>query len=631
MLTEIRDRSSGAFAWVIAALIIIPMAFWGVQEYASTEANPSLLEIGDQKISQSEFEANLSSEQQRVRRLMGDNVNEDFLSSDSFRQSVLQRLVNRALLKQVAEDENYRVSNEQLADEIRKSDLFQLDGKFNQEAYERFLISSQFSKRRYEDSLRDDLALQQVMNGYEESAIVLPDEMRALLEAQVERRSFDVATLKQQDFVGEISVSQAEIEEHFNANQPDFMSPQKVSIEYLELNRDELGEEIEIVEEELRESYEQNAEAYISSAKRETRHILLATGGDEDDAAQLAKAQNLVSELRSGADFSELAKSHSQDPSSAEKGGSLGLVEAGQMVPEFEKATFALEQDAISDPVKSTFGYHIIQVTDIQASEQQSFDDVRLDLLRDEREQRAEERLIDLTDQLRDLAFEQPDNLDAAADKLGLELRKSELFDRNQGEGIAASPKIREVAFSEEVLIEELNSEPLELADGQVVVLRRLEEQEAAPKELSEVSARITEVVKNQKAIEKARVKGVELLAAAKLDWASISSNETLDLVSHNLSLIDQSRAIDPQVMEYVSSLQVKDGVASIGSVTGRNGDVHIVRLREIVAGDVETVSEQIKDATRRVLAQRNGGSLLTTYLDQLTEEQLAGIDLSTL
>ena len=115
--------------------------------------------------------------------------------------------------------------------------------------------------------------------------------------------------------------------------------------------------------------------------KRETRHILLSTNNDEDEKAQLAKAKELVAELKIGGDFVALAKENSQDPGSASNGGSLGWVERGQMVPEFEQATFDLGIDEISEPIKSQFGYHIIQVQKIQTPEQQKFEEVRLDLL----------------------------------------------------------------------------------------------------------------------------------------------------------------------------------------------------------------------------------------------------------
>lgn len=620
MLTEIRDRSSGWFAWVIAALIIIPMAFWGVQEYATVEANPSLIEFGDQKITKADFDARLNSEQQRVRQQMGDNINEDFLSSDSFKQSVLQRLVNSAVIEQVAIDQNYRVSDAQLAQQIKQSQLFQLDGKFNQEAYDRFLVTSQYSKTRYEDLLRKDVVVQQVTNGYQESAIVLPDEVRTLLEVQAERRSFDVATLRKEPFVALAEVSDAQVEEYYSANTASFMEPEKMSVEYLELNIAELAEGIEVSEEELEEVYQQNAEAYMSSAKRATRHILLSTTGDEDASAQLAKAEQLVSELRAGADFAELAKAHSQDTGSAQLGGSLGMVERGQMVAEFEEATFALEKDAISDPVKSQFGYHIIQVTDIQTPEQQSFADVRFDLLQEERERKAQDLLIEKTEQLRDLVFEQPDNLDTAAEELGLELRSTDLFSRTAGDGIASSTAVRNVAFSEEVMIEELNSEPIEVSDEQLVVVRKKDVQAAAPMALADVRTQIISLLSEEKARAAAAARGEELLIQAKSDWANINDQENLEYASHTVSLIDQNRAVSPELLQKVSTLQLTAAGPEIVSVVDRNGDFHIVRLRKVEAGDISKISEQIKDSTRRVLAQRNGQALVSTYIESLKQ-----------
>lgn len=628
MLTEIRDRSSGVFAWVIAALIIIPMAFWGVQDYATTEANPVLVEFGDQKITQNQYQEELQTQQARMRERMGENANEALLGSDAFKQSVLRSLVNRALIQQVAKDENYQVSNEQLVSAIKDSELFQLDGEFNQEAYDRYLIGTRYTKKRYEDLMRQDLIMQQVTQGYDESAIVMPDDVRELLEFQAEKRSFDVLSVRKVDFVDEAEASEQEIADYYEQNPDRFMDPQKVSIQYIELNVDEIAPTIEVDEDELQAVYEQNQDNYMSTAKRETRHILLSTRGGEDEGEQLQKAQDLVEQLRNGADFAELAKEHSQDPGSARNGGSLGLVEPGQMVPEFEKATFELEQDAISEPIKSPFGYHIIQVLDIQSPEQQSFEDVRFDLLQAEREVRAQEQLINLTDQLKDLAFEQSDNLDAAAEQLELTLNTTDLFSRVQGSGIATSQVIRDVAFSEEVLVEGLNSEPIELGEGQVVVLRKLEEQPEAVKPLTEVSDQISVVVKDEKANAAALEAGEQLFEKAKADWDGVAADEALELASHTISLLEPNRAVAPNVTQAITDMQLNNGDPSYEMVTDFNGDVHILRLRTIAAGDISGVSEQIKEATRRVLAQRNGSALLNSYLQQLQQEKAP--DLST-
>lgn len=621
MLTEIRDRSSGWFSYVIAGLIIIPMAFWGVQEYANTEANPSVVEIGEQKITQADFQQQFSSQQQRMRQAMGENVDNNFLSSDSFKQRVLQEMINRALVEHVALDQNYRVGDSQLADLIKANEIFQVDGKFDPAAYEQYVLSSQFSRTRFENALREDQRLNQVTSGYEESALVLPDEIRELLEIQAEKRSFDVVTVRQQDYLDGIQVGDDEIASYYEENQDAYLKPEKMSINYLELNLDTISENIEVDEDELLAYYEENVESFISTEKREARHILLSTNNNEDEDEQLAKAESLLEQLRGGYDFAELAKENSQDPGSASNGGSLGVIEPGQMVPEFDQAAFSLAQDEISEPIRTQFGYHIIQVVNVEEPVQQSFEEVKFDLMLEERERLAEETLLEQVDELRNLAFEQPDNLDVAAEQLGVTVLTSELFDRDNGEGIAASALVRGAAFGGEVLDDEINSEPIEVAEGQYVVIRKADYQPAEPKQLAEVSAEISTTLTQQKASDAARTAGESLLEQARLNWESLTADEGVSVTSHTVALIDNNRVVSPSVLQKVATMQAPNGVAVIDTANDLGGDYHIIRLTSVQPGDVNTVSAQIKDSTRRILAQRNGRSLINNYLLSLGDK----------
>ena len=635
MLTEIRDRSSGWFAWIIAALIIIPMAFWGVQEYASTEATPTLIEIGDQKITENQFQSQLASEQQRQRQANGNQVNNSLLNSEFFKRNVLDQMINRSLIDQISTDQNYQISNSDLAELIKQNPIFQVDGKFNSDAYERYVISSQFSKTQFENAIRNDSRVSQVLSGYQESALVLPDEVRTLLEFQAEKRSFDLVSIKQQNYIDAVEVSDDEISTYYTDNEDRFMESEKVSLSYLELDINQLMLDVEVNEDELLAIYEQNVESYISTETRQTRHILLSTDGDNDDD-QLAKANALVTELRDGGDFSELAKNNSEDPGSAASGGDLGVVERGVMVEEFETATFALEEGAISDPVKSQFGYHIIQVNKINASAQQAFADVRFDIEQLEKQRIAEEDLIDRVELLRDFAYEQPDNLDSAAEELSLEILTTELFDQVSGDGIAANAVIRDTAFSEAVLYEGTNSEPIEISEGRYVVVRKLDHQESKPKELSQVSDQVKELLVAQKASAAASDDGEKLLLQAEANWQeltdSIAESEVIELTSHTVSLADQERSVDTSVLVEVSNMQAPSSDAPIiTTVSANNGDFYIVRLTDIQAGDLNEVSEQIKDNTRRLIEQRNGQSLASAYLESLRTKLVPEIDTSAL
>ena len=243
----------------------------------------------------------------------------------------------------------------------------------------------------------------------------------------------------------------------------------------------------------------------------------------------------------------------------------------------------------------------------------------KFDLQQEERDRLAEEILLEQADQLRDLAFEQPDNLDGAAEQLGLSIETSALFDRGTGEGVAASAQVRNAAFSEELLVDEINSEPIEVSEGHYVVIRKASYQASEPKPLDAVREQITALLSAQKAAEAAQAAGNSLLKKAESDWQSVSDDESLQVVSHTVALIDNNREVAGEVLQKVTSMQLTDGFPSLAAVEGRNGDFHLVRLTNITAGNVNTVSEQIKASTRRILAQRNGQSLMLTYIDSLS------------
>jgi len=160
----------------------------------------------------------------------------------------------------------------------------------------------------------------------------------------------------------------------------------------------------------------------------------------------------------------------------------------------------------------------------------------------------AEDELLSRVDQLRDLAFEQPDDLDLIAEELELTIQTTELFDRNSGTGIAANAAVRNAAFSDLVLFENINSEPIETAAGQYAVIRKLDFQETRPTELALVTDQIKQILIDQRASDAAAEQGQTLLAQAQSDWqqlvATAEQNENLEIQTHTVSLADQERVV---------------------------------------------------------------------------------------
>jgi len=628
MLTDIRDRSSGVFAWFIAALIIIPMAFFGVSEYASTEARPTIVEIGDQKIIQQEYQARLLQAQNQARESNPSLANSDVLNSEFYKRQVLQSMIDQSITAHVASEYNYQVGDKAIDKVISEDPNFQTDGKFDQSLYNIFASSrGPGGASQIRSDLRAASLSRQVVSGYQESALVLPNEVRELLQIQAEKRTFDLITIKQSDFNDKVSVTDADINEQYSTNIDQYMLPDRTSISYIELDKSLIAQDLTIEESRLQELYDEYKESFVSGETRTTRHILLNTGGDNDDDVQKAKIEDLASQLAAGADFSELAKAHSQDPGSAQNGGLLGEVARDEMVEEFNDAMFALAEGEVSAPVETQFGYHLIQVERINAIEADSFESLRVDLEFEERERLAEDLIIEQAEQLRNSLFEQPDSLEGVAQELGLTVRTTALFSREEGVGVALNEAVRAAAFSEQVQNDGVNSELIETADGVYLGLRKLDFAASEPKKLTDVSAEIKSSLTTERAIAAAKEAGDSVIARAESDWQSLANDSEIEIATHTISMIDTSRTVANDVLREVIKMRLDDVATKVYSFTGANGDFNVVRLTQVVPGDLAAVSQQVKDATRSLIEQRNGQSLFGAYIKGLNEELAAEIN----
>ena len=624
MLTEIREKSTGVFAWVIALLIIIPMAFFGVNEYVSSQPEPIVVKIGEQKITQRAYQSAIARQQQYMRRLMGENVDANLLNSPQFKQNVLQQLISQAVVSNTAEENNYRIGDSQLSELIKDSDVFKKDGKFNAEAYDKYVRSQQYSKNQFEVRLRDQSRLAQVSSGYQESAFVLPAELNKLIALRSEERSFDLTSIAIDEFIKTVNISDEQIATHYEANKINYYQPEQVSIEYLQVKLDDVLPEVSVSEDELKAIYEQNAESYGTPEKRNVRHILLKLEKDstEEQEKQIKEqALKLIAELKAGADFSKLAEKHSQDPGSASQGGDLGQISYGQMVKPFEEAAYKLAKNEISEPIKSRFGYHIIRVDDIEAASN-SYESVRDDIEQQERTRIAENLLLERAEQLTDLTYEHPDSLEVAAEELKLIVQKSKLFTRQNGEGIARFPMIRQAAFSEDVLIENINSEIIEMSPTEYVVLRKLELKESAPKPLEQVKEDIVTLLKNTEAKRLVREKGAALVKEIQAGkWSDIISREKLNATSYTVSLANKTGVINPGVLKRIFAMSMDAEQPAIDGLQDAAGTYYLFTLNKIEQSDVSQVDDKVKQDAVDILSRRTGESYLDSYMSGLSED----------
>ncbi len=544
MLQIIRDRAQGFLAWVIVLLISIPFALWGINEYIGGGGEVTVAKVNGNEISQQALQRELFRQRQQIQQALGGRLDPALFPEERLRSQVLEQMIQRELLIQAAQNSGLRIADAHLGSYIRSAPDFQQEGQFSPELYERILSREGMSPGMFEISVRQDLLTAQLQAGLILTTFSTGHEQDAYRRLLGQQRDVGFVVVPLQRFEEAVEVSEEAVERFHEENGDLFRLPERVSVDYLELSVDGIAAGINVGEQELRERYEAQIANYRKPEERHLRHILLAAEPDDSDSAVAARKQadELREQLLAGASFEELAKEYSDDPGSAESGGDLGFLSPGMLDAAFEKAAFSLEQGALSEPVRSAFGYHLIRVEAVRGGEVSPFDEVRGRILDEVKRERAGQQFYEQAEQLANLAYEFPDSLEEAAVRLGIEVQTSEPFGRQGGEGVFADPRVSAVAFSEEVLESGYNSEPIDISNDHQVVLRVRERFPAARRPLAEVREQIEARLRRDGAVDEAQQLADAMLArlrsgespeavaqAEGLEWKRVTAERTGD------------------------------------------------------------------------------------------------------
>lgn len=517
MLEKIRDGSQGVIAKSILVLVILSFAFAGVSSYLGSTTDVPAAEVNGDQITKAELEQAFQSERSRMEQQLGEmfaalSADEKYLQS--IKQSVLERLVADKLIDQAAKAMGLRVSDEQIVAAMRAEPAFQTDGKFDNDRYQAILRQLGYQPQTFRDMMRVDMTRRQLTAALVGTEFVLPGEAKQLAELQGQTRDVRYVIVDSAPFLATAVVTDEQVKNYYDANQGQFMSPEMVSLEYVELNAADFAKNNPVSDEEAQTYYEEHKAQYVSNEKRLAAHILVMPGNDE--AAAKAKAEDLAKQLDSGADFADLAKANSDDTLSAEQGGKLDWFEPGVMDPAFDAALFALNKGQHSAVVKTDFGFHIIKLLDVQSGATVPFADVKAKIVAQLQDKKAVDQFYSLQSKLADTSYEVPDTLSETAKAVGVDVKTTALFSRDNAPAELNKPDLVKAAFSETVMLKGLNSEVIELEPNHVVVIRVKEHHDAGTLALAEVKANITERLKQDQANEAARAKAQELMAQVK-------------------------------------------------------------------------------------------------------------------
>jgi len=623
MLQTIRDKAQGWFAWVIVSLLILVFAVWGVGSYFAPDPDPVIVDVNGQETHWREFQREMSQTRQRLRESLGSRYDERLFPAELLQQQVVERFINQALLRDMSQNNGMRISDAQLAAAIRGYQPFQADGQFSTDRYRQLLQMQGLSEAGFEQRLRSDETIAQVQSGLTDSEFSTVSEVSRGLELLEQTRTLSHMDFQAADFADGIELDKQAVEDYYQQNLARFSDPEQVSVDYLDLNLDTLADKITIPEDQVRQRYDDSRETFTSAETRKARHILVELPADADDAAVAAAEQKLAviqQRLAAGEAFAEVAKEASDDPGSAANGGDLGTFGRGAMVPAFDEVVFSLALNTVSEPVRTPFGFHIIEVLEIVGGETRPYEDVRAELLHEMQIQEAEQQFYELGELLANISYEQPDSLEPAAEAVGLTIQHVGPFARDNGEGIAAEQAFADNAFRSDLIASGTNSEVLELGPTRAIVMRIADHQPATPKPLDEVRAEVEQGARQLQAGKEASRLGGALLEQLKsgADPSQLASEHGRAWIDDGTIGRDDSKlSAELRQALFSASPPEKDSVGSFTGTRSEAGDFVLLWISAVSnsdAGVADAVKlEQMGRTLARIKAQAEYAALLVS------------------
>jgi len=625
VLQSIRERLTGILAFAILGILIVPFALVGVNEYFTSSSGNIVARINESEITFNDFNQSFSNYRRQMQSIMGAAYDPVEFDQLIIRRQHLDSLIDQELMTQAAQLMGLDVDDDTLAEEIRKIPAFQVEGQFNTDVYQSRLQAQGLSPKQFQREMRSQFVISQLPQNITASSIATSTELEESVALLDQSRTFSTVMLPAEVADPTPEFDAAEITAWYDSHTDQYQSQEQVIIEYVELDAAFLPPGLPPEEDVLREQFEAQKARFISPEQRQVSHILIEVAVDAGEAEKETArqtAEDLSKRARAGEDFATLAMENSQDKGSAAQGGDLGWVETGVMVQAFENAMYELSMEApISDPVQTGFGWHVIQLREIRESTGMTFDEARMTLVAEYEDDLASRAFLEQADRLVDLIYEDPTTLESAALVLDLQVKEAGPFTRTGGEqGVAANPEVVEAAFSDLVLLQGSVSDPVNLDENHLVMVRLKEHLPVALKPLEEVRDEIVATLGDNLARDNAEAKAVELLAAlqnGESEFETLATESGLEFARHD-AIKRNSFVPDVTLVQEIFRLQAPDEGATVQTVLPTSNGFAVVELHSITQGVLEGGELLAKKQYERYIANSNASQEATALMRQL-------------
>lgn len=510
---------------LLVILIFPSFVLFGVDGYQRfNQGGPVVAEVGDQSIHQDELDQVKRQQGDRIRQ-QNPNLDPKLFDSAAFERQVLENMVNERVVQLAAQQFLLTVSDEQLARYLATSPELQAirkpDGSVDLKQYQALLAAQGLSPQGFEAKTRADLVVDQVLQTV--MASDLGEGLRSAHQAWMQQRSIQWTRIDPQSFAGQIQPTEAVLKAQYEKLQSRLKTEEAIDGEWVAFSADDLMGQVSLKAEDVRAYYDQNQKLYGTLEQRRARHVLIAipenAQGDALKQAQ-AKAESALKAVQANPkSFPQVAQKQSEDPGSAQQGGDLGWFGQADMVKPFADAAFGLKKGEISGLVRSSFGFHIIQVLDIKPGSLKPFETVRPAIEAQLKRQLAQQAFAEAAEQFTNMVYEQSDSLDPVIKKFNLKRQAFKGMTRQTVQGLPPellNPKVKEALFDAQTIKLQRNTSAVEVKPSQLVSARVTSHHPARVLTFDEARGAVTQTVKTEQSLAMAKDAANELLAQVK-------------------------------------------------------------------------------------------------------------------
>lgn len=590
-----------------------------------TNSTETVARVGDQTITVQDIRQQLAEVQKRGQ------IPKQFEAI--YAQQILRQLVFDKEIEYEANRLSIRVTNEETAERIKQflPAAFSGGSPIAMDQYAQ-LIQQQFQMpvQQFEELVRKEILREKFQKLVTDGISISPAELQEQFLFQNQKIKLEYALIKPDDLEAKIVPADAEIKAEYDKNKSRYQVPERRVVRYALLDTIKMRQNVQISDDELKLQYQKNIQDYQVPNRVHVEHILFMTVGKTDaEIAEIRnKAEDVLKQAKKGSNFEDLARKYSEDPGGSKaKGGDLGWIVQGQTVPEFEKAAFGLPKGAISDLVKTQYGFHILKIIDKETAHTKPFDEVkdsiRAPLALSKADQQAGEQAEKLSSAIRRSS---KTSLDDLAKEFHLELATTR--------PVSPTDPILELGNSREIkdAIFRLRQGEVSLpqqTDRGYVVLSLQSVQLAHQGTLEEVRDKVIADLKREKAAQLARSEAEDLARRIKAGERFESAAKALGLDPKTSDAISRAGSISGVASggQLAPAFQLKAGDVAAPLNLGASWLVYrVAEKQEPNPSDLETQRGQLTDQAlqeKRSLAFEAFRTALESRLKQEGKLQL--------